>query len=69
MLFPKGSSFDSLSQEQIHKLENIINNVPRLSLNNKTPFQLTNELYPDFISKLNYSQIDPDEVNLNPKDF
>ena len=69
MLFPKGSSFDSLSQEQIHKLENIINNVPRQSLNNKTPFQLTNELYPDFISKLNYSQIDPDEVNLNPKDF
>ena len=69
ILFPKGTSFDSFSQEQIHKLENLINNIPRQSLNNKTPFELTQELYPDFISKLNYSKINPDDVSLNPKDF
>ena len=68
-LFPKGTSFDCFSQEQIHKLENIINNIPRQSLNNKTPFELTKELYPDFISKLNYSKINPDDVSLNPDDF
>ena len=68
-LFPKGTSFDCFTQEQIHKLENIINNIPRQSLNNKTPFELTKELYPDFISKLNYSKIDPDDVSLNPDDF
>ena len=68
-LFPKGSSFDSFSDEQIHKLENIINNIPRQSLNNKTPFDLTSQLYPDFISKLNYYKINPDDVSLNSKDF
>ena len=62
-LFPKGTSFDSFSQEQIHKLENIINNVPRQSLDNKTPFELTKNIYPDLISKLNYSQISPDDVS------
>ncbi len=68
-LFPKGTSFNCFTQEQIHKLENIINNIPRQSLNNKTPFELTKELYPDFIFKLNYSKINPDDVSLNPDDF
>ena len=68
-IFPKGTSFDSFSEEQIHKLENIINNIPRQSLDNKTPFELTNQLYPNFISKLNYHKINPDDVSLNPKDF
>ena len=67
--FPKITYFDSFSEEQIHKLENIINNIPRQSLDNKTPFELTNQLYPDFISKLNYHKINPDDVSLNPKDF
>lgn len=67
--FPKGSSFDSLNQEQIHKLENIINNIPRQSLDNKTPYELTKNLYPDLISKLDYQFIEPDDVSLNPKDF
>lgn len=68
-LFPKGTSFDSFSEEQIHKLENLINNVPRQSLDNKTPFELTKSIYPDLISKLDYSHINPDDVSLNPEDF
>ena len=68
-IFPKGTSFDSFSEEQIHKLENIINNIPRLSLGNKTPYELTKKLYPNLILKLDYYKINPDDVSLNPKDF
>lgn len=68
-IFPKGTSFDSFSEEQVHKLENIINNIPRLSLGNKTPYELTKKKYPDLILKLDYYKINPDDVSLNPKDF
>lgn len=68
-IFPKGTSFDSFSEDQIHKLENIINNIPRLSLGNKSPYELTKKLYPDLILKLHYYKINPDDVSLNPKDF
>ena len=68
-IFPKGTSFDSFSTEQIQKLENIINNIPRNSLDNKTPYQLTKEKYPELINKLHIGYISPDDISLNPKDF
>lgn len=64
MVFPKGTSFDDLNKEQIKLLEMHINNIPRMSLNNQTPYQLTKEKFPEFIKKLNYQEIHPDEVNL-----
>ena len=68
-IFPKGTSFDSFSQEQIQKLEDIINNIPRKSLDNKSPYELTKNKYPEFILKLNCSYIKPDDISLNPNDF
>ena len=68
-IFPKGTSFDSFSEEQIQKLENIINNIPRKSLDNKTPYQLTKDKYPELINKLDIDYISPDDISLNPKDF
>lgn len=63
--FPKGSSFDDLTQEQISNLENQINNIPRDSLKGKTPYYLMKKKYPDFIEKLDCKFILPDEVDLS----
>ena len=68
-IFPKGSSFDNFTKEQIQKLEDTINNIPRHSLDKNTPYELTKKKFPLFISKLNCSYINPDDVSLNPKDF
>lgn len=64
-VFPKGSSFEILTNETVKFLEDNINNTPRESLNNKTPYELTKELYPEFIERLNCSYIEPDEVTFN----
>lgn len=64
-VFPKGVSFDNLTEQQVNNLETIINNIPRNKLNNKTPYELTINKYPELIKKLNYKKINPDDVNLN----
>lgn len=64
-VFPKKTSFKNLNESQIRILENQINNIPRDSLNGKTPFELTKKKYPTFIKKLNYYYISPDDVTLN----
>lgn len=63
--FTKGFSFEGLDQKKVKRLEDNINNIPRLELNNKTPYQLTKELYPELLEKLNCSYILPDDVNLS----
>lgn len=68
-VFPKGTSFDDMSFETIHKLENAINNIPRKKFDGKSPFELTNELFPEFIKKLSYCYIPSDEIDLNPDSF
>lgn len=68
-IFSKGTSFDDFTDRQIQKLEDTINNIPRDSLNGKTPYNLMKEKYPDIIDKLNCSYISPDEVSLNKKDI
>ena len=66
-VFPKGISFDSFTNEQIKRLEDNINNIPRISLKGKTPYELTKKLYPEFINKLNCNYISPDDVTLTQK--
>lgn len=66
-IFPKGTSFDDMTTEQIQKLEDTINNIPRDSLDGKTPYELTLKKYPELIKSLNCSYIAPDDVCLTKK--
>jgi IS30 family transposase len=68
-VFTKGTSFENLTDETVKFLENNINNTPRVSLDNKTPYELTKKLYPNFIKKLNCSYIKPDNVTFNLSDY
>ena len=63
-VLPKGSSFDELTKEQIKNLEDNINNIPRDSLDGKTPYELTLQMFPDFIKKLDCHYISPNNVSL-----
>ena len=69
MFYPKGHSFENLTDEIVQKMEENINNVPRNSLNGKTPYQATKELFPELINKLKYKCISPDEVSLSRHDL
>lgn len=64
-VFPKGTSLDNLTEQQVNNLETIINNIPRNKLDNKTPYELTLNKYPELIKKLKYKKINPDDVNLS----
>ncbi len=66
---PKKTSFESLTPKQVKQMEDNINNIPRDIFGGKTPYELTNELYPELIEKLNSKYIAPDDVTLNPKDI
>lgn len=68
-VFPKGTSFDNLSSKTIHKLENTINNIPRMKFDGKSPYELTKELFPELLEKLDSYYIEPDNINLNPESF
>lgn len=67
-VFPKGTSFDLFTKEQIKRLEDTINNIPRNSLNGKTPYELTMKKYPKLLESLDCKYIEPDDVNLS-KDY
>lgn len=66
-IFPKGTSFDNFTDKQIQKLEDTINNIPRDSLNGKTPYELTLKKYPKLIDLLKCSYISPDDIDLRAK--
>ena len=68
-VFPKGTSFDNLTDDAVKRLQDNINAVPRLSLNGATPFDLTKKIYPELIEKLNCDYIEPDNVTLNEDDI
>lgn len=68
-VLPKGSSFDNLTEEQVKRLEDTINNIPRDSLKGKTPYNLLNKKHPSVTQKLNCSFIEADDVSLNKKDI
>ena len=68
-VLPKGSNFSSLTKEQVKRLQDNINVIPRESLDGKTPFDLTNQKYPHFIKALKCKYIEPDKVSLNKNDI
>ena len=68
IIYPKGTSFNNLTKEDVILLENTINNIPRDSLHGLSPYQATKDKYPLFISKLPYvTYIAPDDIDLSPK--
>lgn len=68
-VLPKGSSFTNLTKEQVKKLQDNINCIPRNSLNGETPFNLTKKKYPELIKNLDCKYIKPDDVTLNKNDI
>ena len=66
---PKKTSFESLTLQQVKDIEDNINNIPRDIFGGKTPYELTNELYPELIELLGSKYIAPDDVTLNPEDI
>ena len=59
----------NLTKDDVKWLEENINNIPRVILGGKTPYELTKEKIPKLIEKLNSKYIVPDDVTLNPKDI
>ena len=45
--FPKGTNFDEITEEQVAKVQTILNNRPRKRLGYKTPLEAFLEMYPD----------------------
>ena len=68
-VLPKGTDFSKLTNEEVKRLQDNINAIPRKSLNDNTPYNLTKEKYPELIKSLNCSYIAPDDVTLNKKDI
>lgn len=68
MILPKGTVFENLTQWDIRKCMNHINNAPRKRLEGRTPYQLAmNIIGPDVLRKMQLRYIAPDEVTLSPK--
>lgn len=66
-VLPKGTSFDSLSQEELLLAVNHINSYSRASLNGKTAFDIATLLFnKSFFKKLGLAKVHPDEVCLTP---
>lgn len=68
-VLPKGTSFTELNDSIVKKLQDNINCIPRLSLNGKTPYELTNKKFPELINKLDIKYIEPDSVSLSKDDI
>ena len=68
-VLPKGTDFSKLTDEDIKRLQDNINSIPRDSLDHKTPYELTKKKFPILIEKFNISYINPDDVSLNKKDI
>jgi IS30 family transposase len=64
---PQGTAFDNLTQTDITRMINHINNTARDGLNGKTPFKLASVLLDQsVIDYLELQYITPDEVTLKP---
>ncbi|MBR1477967.1 MAG: IS30 family transposase [Lachnospiraceae bacterium] len=67
-IIPKGKDFDRFTQADIHLMMTHINNYPRASLNNSTPYDLAKLLLgTDFLKALHFHKIPQDHVVLKPK--
>ena len=68
-VFPKGESLNNLTFNQVQRLEENINHIPRNKYKGKTPYEMTKEKYPLLLDKLNYKNIKPDDVTLSKKNI
>lgn len=62
-VLPKGTSFNNLTQEETNLLMNHINNIYRVSLNGKSPYD--SSLHMGFLKNLNLYKIPPSLINLS----
>lgn len=68
MILPKGTVFENLTQWDIRKCVNHINNAPRKNLGGRTPFALALESFDaDTLRRLQLRYVEPDEVTLTPE--
>lgn len=66
-IIPSGRSLDGYTQEDINLMMNHINNYPRESLNDATPYELAKHLIgTDILRKLHFHKIEADNVILKP---
>ena len=69
-LFPKGTSFNSLSQDHINLAMSHLNSCIRKELNDKTAFDLFELIYgKEVLSKLNVEKVPPRDVDMTPIDM
>lgn len=65
-VLPKGTSFAGLTQEDCTLLANHINSVPRVSLNNHSPYEVAKLFVGEKnMNKLNLKCVSPDQINLS----
>lgn len=65
-ILPKGSSFAGLSQDDCYTIASHINSVPRISLNNFSPYDYAfNFIGEDNIEKFKIKKIDNDNIDLS----
>lgn len=65
-VLPKGTSFAGITQEDANLLASHINGVPRLSLNNRSPYEAAEGFIgKDNMSKFQIQKISNDDVNLS----
>ncbi len=69
IVLTKKTSFEDLTEEQVKKLEDNINNIPREILGNETPYNLTKKLCPDLVKAFDSKYIKPDDVTLSKDDI
>lgn len=68
IVLPKGTSFTYLTQWGVNLIVNHINSTPRKSLDGKTSYDATLELFDkNTLKALQLKRISPDEVTLTPK--
>lgn len=65
-VIPKGTSLENLTSGDAMMLANHINSYTRNERAPFTPFDLLEKAYPDFIQKLGFKRILPDDILLNP---
>ena len=68
-VFPKGTSFNKITEEMVNRLRDNINAIPRVSLNGSTPYDLTKKKYPMLIEYLKAKYISPDDVDLSTENI
>lgn len=68
MILPKGTCFEELTQWDVRRCADHVNNAPRKSLGDKTPYEMAVQTFgEDVVKKLQLRYVAPDEVTLSPK--